>query len=72
VYNIINNKNNSNINNLRLGTSSPNGADIPNPDSNPKIEKEISRDEAELIVNPQWVSPTLLLTSTGKYFRVKD
>jgi len=74
-YDIVYNKiriNNSNINNNSLGISSPDGAESPKPSDNLKIEGEISRAQADLIVEPKWITPNLLLTSSGKYFRVKD
>ena len=74
-YEIVDNKiriNNNNINNNSLGISSPDGAESPKPGDNLKIEGEISRAQADLIVEPKWITPNLLLTSSGKYFRVKD
>ena len=71
VYNKIN-INNNNINNNSLGISSPVGAESPKPSDSLKIEGEISKAQADLIVEPKWITPNLLLTSSGKYFRVKD
>lgn len=71
VYNKINNINNTNINNRGLGLSSLR-ADNPKQSDSLKIEGEISRFQANLIVEPEWITPNLLLTSSGKYFRVKD
>lgn len=36
------------------------------------ISGEIDRNTAKSIVNVEWISPSLILTTTGKYFRVKD
>ena len=71
VYNKIN-INNNNINNNSLGISSPIGAESPKPSDSLKIEGEISRAQADLIVEPEWITPNLLLTTSGKYFSVKD
>ena len=74
-YEIVDNKiriNNNNINNNSLGISSPDGAESPKPSDNLKIEGEISRAQADLIIEPKWITPNLLLTTSGKYFRVKD
>lgn len=72
VYNIINNINNNNISNNSLGISSPVGAESPKPSDSLKIEGEISRAQADLLVEPEWITPNLLLTTSGKYFSVKD
>ena len=74
-YEIVDNKiriNNNNINNNSLGISSPVGAESPKPSDSLKIEGEISRAQADLIVEPEWITPNLLLTTSGKYFSVKD
>lgn len=73
MYNkeIINNE----INNNRIGISSPIGADSPIPlfiNPEVKIEGEISPEEASAIIDKQVIAPSLILTSTGKYFRVKE
>lgn len=70
VYNIIN-TNNSNINNNSVGTSSPSGADGPTPRDKLKIEGEISQATANGIIDKQLVADDLILTSTGKYFRIR-
>ncbi len=74
-YEIVDNKiriNNNNINNNSLGISSPVGAESPKPSDSLKIEGEISRAQADLIIEPEWITPNLLLTTSGKYFSVKD
>ena len=73
-YEIVYNKiriNKEEQNNNSLGLSSLR-ADNPKQSDNLKIEGEISRAQANLIVEPEWVTPNLLLTSSGKYFSVKD
>ena len=73
-YEIVYNKiriNKEEQNNNSLGLSSLR-ADNPKQSDNLKIEGEISRAQANLIVEPEWITPNLLLTSSGKYFSVKD
>lgn len=65
---IINNTDNE-INNNGIGISSLR-ADSPIHDVN--ISGEIDRTTAKSIVDVEWISPQLILTTTGKYFRVKD
>lgn len=65
VYNkiIINKKD---INNKSIGISSSNEADSPIP-----VVGEITQDEANRIVEKTMITPDLLLTTTGKYFRIR-
>ena len=71
VHNKINNKNNNNINNISVGTSSPNGANGPSLDDSLKIDGEITQAEADRICDKEMITPNLLLTTTGKYFRIR-
>ena len=69
VYNIIN-TNKEEQNNLRIDLSSLR-ADNSIQDDNPKIEGEITQFQADRIVNKTMITPTLLYTATGKYFRIR-
>ena len=74
VYNKINNKIKE-TNNNRIGISSLR-ADSPIPVvDNPKevkIEGEIDQATANAICDKEYITPTLILTSTGKYFKIKE
>lgn len=73
-YEIVDNKiriNKEDINNNSLGISSPVGAESPKPSENFKVEGEITQAEADRILDKSMITPTLLLTSTGKYFRIR-
>lgn len=70
VYNKII-TNNSNINNNSVGTSSPSGADGPTPSRSLKIEGEITQAMADTIIDKQLIAGDLILTSTGKYYRIR-
>ena len=70
VYNKIN-INKEDINNNSLGISSPVGAESPKPSDDFKVEGEITQAEADRILDKSMITPTLLLTSTGKYFRIR-
>ena len=69
VYNKIN-INKEEQNNKSLGLSSLR-ADNPKPLENFKIEGEISQEDANRIVEKTMITPTLLLTSTGRYYRIR-
>ena len=71
VYNkIITNKEDKN--NISIGLSSPGGADntIQSLDE-VKIEGEIDQQTANNICDKQFITSSLILTSTGKYFRIR-
>lgn len=71
VYNkIIQNKNDKN-NNIGVSTSSPSGADGLTHSDSFEIEGEISQSQASAICNKEWITDNLILTSTGKYFRIR-
>lgn len=70
VYNKINKEKDKN--NISIGLSSPDGSDNPIQSFDEvKIEGEITAQTADSICDKQVISPTLILTSTGKYFRVR-
>ncbi len=72
-YEIVDNKiriNKEEQNNNSLGLSSLR-ADNPKPSENFKVEGEITQTEADRILDKSMITPTLLLTSTGKYFRIR-
>ena len=69
VYNKIN-INKEEQNNKSLGLSSLR-ADNPKPLENFQIEGEISQEDANRIVEKTMITPTLLLTSTGRYYRIR-
>ena len=69
VYNKINiNKEEQNNNSLGLSSLR---ADNPKPSDDLKVEGEITQEEADRILDKSMITPTLLLTSTGKYFRIR-
>lgn len=71
-YEILDNKvriNKEEQNNNGIGISSLRGD---SPIHGVDISGEIDRNTAKSIVNVEWISPSLILTTTGKYFRVKD
>ena len=71
VYNKINNKE-ENKKNISIGLSSPDGSDNPiHSPSEEEIEGEIDKATADRICDKTVISPSLILTSTGKYFRVR-
>ena len=69
VYNKIN-INKEEQSNKSLGLSSLR-ADNPKPLENFQIEGEISQEDANRIVEKTMITPTLLLTSTGRYYRIR-
>ena len=69
VYNKIN-INKEEQSNKSLGLSSLR-ADNPKPLENFQIEGEISQEDADRIVEKTMITPTLLLTSTGRYYRIR-
>ena len=72
-YEIVDNKINNKIietNNQGIGLSSLR-ADNPIRDENLEIAGEISQQKADLICDKTMITPTLLLTTTGKYFRIR-
>ena len=69
VYNKIN-INKEEQNNKSLGLSSLR-ADNPKPLEKFQIEGEISQEDANRIVEKTMITPTLLLTSTGRYYRIR-
>ena len=72
-YDIVYNKiiTNKETNNNGVGISSPNGADSPTLDDNFQVDGEITQKEADRICEKTMISPNLLLTTTGKYFRIR-
>ena len=69
VYNKIN-INKEEQSNTSLGLSSLR-ADNPKPTGEFQVEGEITQEEANRILEKTVISPSLILTTTGKYFRVR-
>lgn len=70
VYNKIN-INKDEQNNKSVGILSPGGANSPTPEMDLTIEGEITQAAADAIVDKQAIGDNLILTSTGKYFRIR-
>ena len=72
VYNKINNRNNSNINNIRVDDLSPNGANSSTRGDNYEVAGEITRDTADNIIDKQCIGENLIFVpASGKYFKIR-
>ena len=72
VYNKINNRNNSNINNIRVDDLSPNGANSSTRGDSYEVAGEITRDTANNIIDKRWLSEDLIFVpASGKYFKIR-